>query len=114
MSRRPRRGSAGSTAWRPAIDQARATGRDDGFDGSAAGSGTLPEPAALSGGLQPQPARVDAVTDPNIVLRRVLTLAAVSAIVPGLGHLLVGRDRSGRPLFSAYLRFAGLAGLTRL
>jgi hypothetical protein len=54
---------------------------------------------------------VDSVADPNKVLRSVLTLAAVSTIMPGLGHLLVGRERSGRMIFKAYLCLLALGGL---
>jgi LCP family protein required for cell wall assembly len=97
---------------RPAADTVPARGRDGRADGSSAGSTTPPQsPAQPPRDALSRPARADTVTDPNKVLRRVLTLAAVSTIIPGLGHLLVGRERSGRMIFRAYLCLLALGGV---
>src|SRR5262245_20333391 len=111
MTRRTRRGPVG-TPGSPAADTVPARGRGGGADGSSAGSTTPPQsPAQPPRDALSLPARADTVTDPNKVLRRVLTLAAVSTIIPGLGHLLVGRERAGRMIFKAYLCLLAFGGV---
>jgi polyisoprenyl-teichoic acid--peptidoglycan teichoic acid transferase len=112
MTGRTGRGSVGTPDWRAAVDEVRERGPDGGTDGSGSGSTALPiSPAQPPRDSLSRPAQVDSVADPNKVLRRVLTLAAVSTIVPGLAHLLVGRERSGRMILRAYLCLLALGGL---